>query len=77
MKATTENTNRNPYSTEPLRNSTIRLNYYQIADALPELIEELQMAVTDNPNNVVAYQELKIYQNMAEHMKNSLLGQVL
>jgi len=76
MKTATKKT-ANPYSTEPVQNSTIRLNYYQISDALPELIDELRTAVNNNPANQVAAQELKIFENIRSLFNNSDLGRIL
>ena len=76
MTTATKKTAKN-YSTEPLLTSTIRLNYYQIVDALPELLEELIAATRNNPGNKVVAHELAIFTELTNHFNNSDLGRIL
>jgi len=59
------------------QNSTIKLNYYQITDALPELISELQAAAYKEPGNLLVQQELEIFTCIQEHIGHSELGRIL
>lgn len=58
-------------------NSTIKLNYYQITDALPELVTELIAAASREPGNLLVQQELNIFRSIQEHLKHSELGRIL